>query len=314
MSYAPVVMFVYNRADHFERTFRALAACREAKETDLIVYSDGPKNEDGTEKVLAVREKLREASREGAFQSVTVHESERNRGLAASIIAGVTEVMAQFGRAIVLEDDCVAHPAFLGYMNKCLAFYQNDMSVGSISGYTPRLTFPSDFHEDVFAAYRSCSWSWASWADRWENVDWEMKDIGRFYENKAYIKRLNANGSDRFLRLYRQTKGDGGSWSVRFGAHLAAKNMLTIYPRYSYIQNIGCDESGVHSQRGDAEKMRVDLSQAIQDPAPVPARIDDRIQRIMRRFYSDGLLSDCKRALATGAILAKERLSQNGRG
>ncbi len=70
----------------------------------------------------------------------------------------------------------------------------------------------------------------------------------------------------------------------------------------------------MHSQRGDAEKMRVDLSQAIQDPAPVPARIDDRIQRIMRRFYSDGLLSDCKRALATGAILAKERLSQNGRG
>lgn len=310
MKYAPVVIFVYNRANHFEKTFRALADCREARETDLIIYSDGPKDPAGAAKVQAVREKIRDLSPDGAFQSVTVHESEFNRGLASSIIAGVTEVLDQYGKAIVLEDDCVAHPAFLGYMNKCLAFYQNDSSVGSISGYTPQLEFPSDFHDDVFAAYRSCSWSWATWADRWQDVDWEMKNIKQFYENRELLKRLNANGSDRFLRLYRQTKGNGSSWSVRFGAHLAAKNMVTIYPRFSYIQNIGCDESGVHSQRDDAEKMHVDLSMTINDPVLVSARIDDRIQRIMRRFYSDGLLSDCKRAFATCAILAKERIKQ----
>ena len=307
MNYAPVAIFVYNRADHFEQTFRALAACPEARETELFIFSDGPKDEAGADKVRAVREKVRELTGGGVFQRITLRESERNRGLAASIISGVTEVLDRYGRAIVLEDDCVAHPAFLHYMNKCLSYYEKDPSVGSISGYAPRLALPSDFRDDVFAAYRSCSMSWATWADRWAHVDWELKNVRRFYENRELVKRLNANGSDRFLRLYRQTGGNGSSWSVRFGAHLAAENMLTVYPRHSYIQNIGCDESGVHSQRGDAEKMRVELSAAIPEPVLVPARVEEKIQRAMRRFYSDGPISDCKRALATFAILTKER-------
>ena len=308
MSYAPIVIFVYNRADHFIQTYNALAACKEAKKSELFIFSDGTKSEAGAAKVNEVRAAVAAVKNSGDFRSVTVTESPVNKGLAASVIAGVTEVINKYGKVIVVEDDCAVSPLFLGYMNNALDFYENNKKIGSIAGYTPMLNLPDDYKRDVFAAYRSCSWTWATWKDRWEGIDWELKDIKDFYKSPKLIRKLNSNGSDRFMRLYRQTKGNGSSWSVRFGAHLVKNDLLTVYPRYSYNSNIGCDESGVHSKSDDAEKMRVDLSKAIENPLLTDVDIDRRIQKIMKKHYSYGLVSEIKKFVATVLIVIKERL------
>ena len=309
MSYAPIIIFVYNRADHFIEVYNALSACKEAKESDLFIFSDGAKNEAGKDKVNEVRAAVAAIRDSGDFRSVTVTESPVNKGLAASVISGVTEVISKYGRAIVVEDDCKVSPFFLSFMNSALDFYEKNEKIGSIAGYSPVITLPSYYKKDVFAANRSCSWTWATWRDRWDGVDWDLKDIKDFYESPRLIRRLNSNGSDRFIRLYRQTKGNGSSWSVRFGAHLVKNNLLTVYPRMSYAQNIGCDETGVHSTSEDAAKMRVDLSKAIEKPVLTDVEIDGRIQNILKRHYSYGFVSEMKKLIATILILMKERLS-----
>lgn len=308
MSYAPIIIFVYNRADHFVETYNALSACKEAKDSELFIFSDGAKNDAGKNKVNEVRTAVRAIKDSGDFKCVTVTESPVNKGLAASVIAGVTDVLDKYGRAIIVEDDCIVSPYFLKYINNALDYYQNNKNIGCLSGYTPMLDLPDDYSKDVFAAYRSCSCTWATWKDRWGGVDWELKDIKDFYNSPTLIRRLNSNGSDRFIRLYRQTKGNGSSWSVRFGAHLVRNNLLTVYPRYSYITNIGCDESGVHSKADDAEKMRVDLSKAIENPVLTDVEIDKRIQKIMKKHYSYGFISEIKKFIATTLIVIKERL------
>ncbi len=308
MKYAPIIIFVYNRADHFTQVYNALAACKEAKESDLFIFSDGAKSDSGKDKVNEVRAAVAAIKDSGDFKTVTVTESPVNKGLAASVIAGVTEVIGKYGKVIVVEDDCKVSPFFLSFMNNALDCYENNEKIGSIAGYTPMIDLPDDYDKDVFAAYRSCSCTWATWADRWQNIDWELKDIGDFYKSPKLIRRLNSNGSDRFIRLYRQTKGNGSSWSVRFGAHLVKNNLLTVYPRYSYITNIGCDESGVHSTIEDAEQMRVDLSKAIESPALCDVEIDGRIQKIMKKHYSYGFVSELKKLIATALIVIKERL------
>ncbi len=308
MSYAPIIIFVYNRADHFIKTYNALAACKEAKESELFIFSDGAKNDAGKDKVNEVRAAVAAIKDTGDFISVTVTESPVNKGLAASVIAGVTQVINKYGRAIVVEDDCKVSPFFLSYINSALDFYENNKKIGSIAGYTPMIDLPDDYSKDVFAAYRSCSWTWATWKDRWEGVDWELKDMKDFYHSPKLISRLNSNGSDRFMRLYRQTKGNGSSWSVRFGAHLVKNDLLTVYPRYSYNSNIGCDESGVHSKSEDNEKMRVDLSKAIENPVLTDIEIDKRIQKIMKKHYSYGFVSEMKKFIATALIVIKERM------
>lgn len=308
MSYAPIIIFVYNRADHFIQVYNALAACKEAKESELFIFSDGAKNEAGQENINEVRAAVAAIKDAGDFKSVTVTESPVNKGLAASVIAGVTEIINKYGKVIVVEDDCKVSPFFLSFMNSALDYYEANKKIGSIAGYTPMINLPDDYSSDVFAAYRSCSWTWATWKDRWEGVDWELKDIKDFYKSPELIRRLNSNGSDRFIRLYRQTKGNGSSWSVRFGAHLVKNNLLTVYPRFSYNSNIGCDESGVHSKSDDAEKMHVDLSKAIPNPVLTDIEIDDRIQKIMKKHYSYGFVSETKKFIATLLIVIKERL------
>lgn len=297
--YAPIVLFVYNRPDHVRETWQALQACPEAASSELYVFSDGPKNETAASQVEAVRATVKELMHTLPFGNVIVTESPANKGLAASVIHGVTSVLSTHGRAIVLEDDCRVSPHFLTYMNRCLDFYEQDRTVGAIAGYVPNLTLPSDYKGDVFATYRSCSCAWATWADRFADVDWELKEFGEFCTHPEWVKRLNLNGNDRFLRLYRQVQGNGTSWSVRFGVHLVKHNWLTVYPRHSYIENIGCDASGVHSTAEDAVKMSVDLGRAVSDPTPIPLKAEKAIQKIMKKHYSDGFVSTVKRGLAT---------------
>lgn len=308
MSYAPVALFVYNRADHFKETYEALSKCGESKYTDLLIFSDDAKNETSAVGVESVRRYANEIKNDGFFKSVTVFEAEGNKGLAKSIIDGVTEVISRYGKIIVVEDDCVCSPYFLSYMNNCLKFYEKNKSIGAISGYSPQISFPADYSADVFSAYRSCSWSWATWADRWYGVDWDLNSFSDFCKKPSLIKKLNSNGNDRFMRLYRQTKGNGSSWSVRFGAHLVKNNQLTVYPRYSYIKNIGCDESGIHSKSEDAKKMAVDLSKAIACPKISDVVFNKGLQRIMKKHYSYGLASDFKKLVATILIVIKVNL------
>ncbi len=307
MNYAPIVLFVYNRADHFKETYSALAACPEAKYSELYIFSDGAKNEKAEAAVMQVREAVSEIKDKGDFKNIIVKESPKNKGLAKSVITGVTEVIEKSGRVIVVEDDCKASPFFLKYMNKCLDYYEGNKKIGSVTGFAPSIEFPDNYKDDVFLAYRSCSWSWATWADRWDGVDWDLKSIGEFYKSPALIKKLNSNGSDRFTRLYRQTKGNGSSWSVRFGAHLVKNDMLTVYPRFSYISNIGCDESGVHSTNRDAKKMQVDLNKAVENPEIRDVALNKTIQKKMKKHYSYGFISDLKKLIATILIVLKER-------
>lgn len=298
-AYSPVALFAYNRPDHLRRTYTALARCPEAADTVLHIFCDGAKS-DGDR---AAAEKVRAAARSYAerddFCRVILHESETNRGLAASVIAGVTQIMDACGSVIVLEDDCVVSPHFLRYMNTCLSYYEGDKTVGSISGYSPALDVLDAWPHDVFTAYRSCSWSWASWRDRWTDVDWELAGFSDFCRSRAMVRRFNAEGNDRFLRLYRQAVRGGSSWSVRFGMHLVKRGMRTVYPRFSYITNIGCDNSGVHSAESDAALMEVDIGKAIPEPTPEELPIDKTIQRAMKRHYSGGLLHSIGHELAT---------------
>lgn len=137
-----------------------------------------------------------------------------------------------------------------------------------------------------------------------------MSNLSEFYKHPALIKKLNSCGNDRFLRLYRQTRGNSSSWSIKFGANLILNDQGTVYPRYSYVENIGADASGVHSKAEDAELMRVDLSKAIAEPRLADVEYIPEIQKKMKKHYSGSALSGAKRFAATVAIVAKERLKR----
>src|ERR1044071_7071975 len=99
---APIALFVYARLDHTRRTVEALKRNPLVEASDLIVFSDAPKQAEIVARVEAVRSYIRALD---GFKSVSIIERQSNLGLAASITSGVNRICETHGRVIVLEDD-----------------------------------------------------------------------------------------------------------------------------------------------------------------------------------------------------------------
>ncbi|MES4139491.1 glycosyltransferase, partial [Escherichia coli] len=241
----PVVLFVYNRADHTRQTIDALKNNILAPLTDLYIYSDFPKTNSDIQAVKEVRCLLHNIN---GFKSVTIIERDRNYGLGKSVIQGVTEILKRHDAVIVLEDDLVTHKDFLTYMNKMLELFHDDPEVFSISGYSlPNMR--SIGTEDYYFVPRISSWGWGCWKDRWEDLDWDIKKYKQLISDKRACQLFNCAGNDMLDMLIHQVEGEAESWAIRFDYNRFIKgNLLTIYPRVSFIKNIGMDGSGVHGE------------------------------------------------------------------
>ena len=100
--FAPIALFTYNRADHTRRAVESLLQNAEAKDSDLFIFSDGPKNEKAVRGVADNREYIHTVT---GFTTVTIVEREKNWGLANSLIAGITDDINKYGRMNVGEDN-----------------------------------------------------------------------------------------------------------------------------------------------------------------------------------------------------------------
>ena len=260
MKLAPITLFVYNRPWHTQQTVEALQKNELANESELFIYSDAPKNEHAVENVARVREYIKTIE---GFKKVTIIERAKNWGLADSIIDGVTKIVNEYGRVIVLEDDLVTSPNFLRFMNEGLDFYHDNPEIMSISGYTlpaACMKFPKNFTDDVYLNYRNSSWGWATWADLWNLVDWEIKDYHQFVNDPRQQKQFNRGGKDLTGMLNSQMEGKINSWAIRFSYAHFKQGMYSVCPRHSYVNNIGHDGTGTHC--GETHIFENDLSKA----------------------------------------------------
>lgn len=244
---APVIIFIYNRAGHTKKTLAALNENRLAAETDLFIYADNAKDLKGQSAVDEARKAADEFAALNHFHSTTVIKAERNKGLADSIIGGVSEVIAKYRRAIVIEDDLITSRDFLEYMNGALDFYENQPDIWSISGYTPYLARLAKYPHDVYSCYRASSWGWATWLDRWNTVDWNVADYESFLHDAAAQQYFNLGGSDMTNMLIDWHEGRNHSWAIRWCYSQAKARAMTVYPKESRITNAGNDNSGTHT-------------------------------------------------------------------
>ena len=240
--FAPIALFVYNRPTHTRQTVEALQKNELASESELFIFSDAPKNPETEDAVRAVREYIKSIS---GFKSVAIVERKANFGLARSIIDGVTSVVNQRGRIIVLEDDLVTTPHFLNFMNRALDKYENEQQVIQVSGYM----FPVkvNIEDDALFLPLTTSWGWATWQRAWQLFDPDAKGYAQVKADLALRKRFNLDGSyDYFSMLEDQLAGRVDSWAVRWQLSAFLNDYLTIYPKHSLIVNVGFDGSGTH--------------------------------------------------------------------
>jgi hypothetical protein len=241
MVLSPIALFVYNRPWHTYKTVTALKRNYYADQSDLFIFSDAPKNDAAKKKVLRVRNYLK---RVRGFKKITIIERESNFGLAKSIINGVTDIVNNYGKIIVLEDDLVTSPHFLKFMNDGLELYEDDEEVISVAGYM----FPLGKLPEIFFLPGTYWWGWGTWRRGWDLFE---EDGGRLLKQ---LKERNLEHSfDMNMALgclnmlENQIAGKNDSWAVRWHASAFVNHKLSLFPGISLVVNIGTDGTGIHS-------------------------------------------------------------------
>jgi glycosyltransferase involved in cell wall biosynthesis len=220
---APIALFAYNRPIHIKKTIDSLKKNKLCDKSDLIIFSDGAKDQASRQKVEEVRRYLKFIS---GFKSVKVIERQRNLGLGPSIISGVTQIIKEYGRVIVMEDDLITSEYFLQYMNDALVFYENENKVISIHGYCYPI---SELPETFFLRGADCL-GWATWKRGWDLFEENGSELLHKIEQENLISRFDLFGAYNFSQMLRdQIAGKNSSWAVRWYGTAVLKNKLTLY-------------------------------------------------------------------------------------
>lgn len=284
--YAPIVLFAFNRLEPLKACVASLLQNTEAVESDIVVFVDGPRaNRQGdVERVESVRQYVNCIK---GFRSLETHFSKQNKGLGPSIIAGVTDVVNRYGKAIVIEDDLIASRNMLAYVNQSLEKYEKNPEVFSISAYSNRVTAPKDYKYDAYFAPRSTSWGWATWKDRWMNCDWELKDWDAVVQNAKAFNRWG--GSDCFGMLKGWKEGRNKSWAIRFCYSQFVLNKVSLFPLLSKIDNEGFDGSGTNCTVYNRFKFDFDESGRKEFKLPESFEVNPQLRKESMKYHSIGI-------------------------
>jgi len=259
MELAPVTLFTYNRLQHTKDLIESLSLNEQSAESDLIVFSDGWKDEVDKKQVMEVRDYLKTIT---CFKSIKIIESPQNKGLANSIITGVTDVVNKYGKIIVLEDDLIVSPFFLKFMNDALITYQDKPKIGHIQAYT----FTSDPSlPDTFLIKWTGSWGWATWSRAWTHFNPNGSELLHTLKERHLTKTFDFEGNYPFTKMLRkQVTGLNDSWAIRWNASLFLSDILSLNVSKSLVMNNGFDGSGTNCGGGDLYQ-----SQLWNKPLPV---------------------------------------------
>lgn len=279
MRLAPIVLFVYNRPRHTKKTIESLLNNELASESALYIYSDAPRNNEAIQGVEQTRKYIETVS---GFKNIKITYREENFGLSKSIIEGVTEIINEYGKIIVLEDDLVSSLYFLRFMNSALDYYEEKKTVWHISGWN--YPIKTEGLEETFLWRVMNCWGWGTWSDRWnhfeKNVD---KLINEF--TASDIKKFNLDG---YIPYWEQIKANSeqkiNTWAVFWYAVIYQNGGLCLNPTQTYIDNIGIDGSGENSGSAKDYKDILNNNEKIKltDKYIESKEHVDRIKKILR--------------------------------
>ena len=273
--HAPIAMFVFRRPEHLRQSIESLLRCPEAAQSQIFVFADGPR---GQQDEAAIQETRRVAQcllgtrAEYFFSDV-------NLGLSQSIIRGVTQLVNKFGRVIVLEDDLILNPHFLGFMNSALQQYADQTEVYQVSGHMFDVPELAQNFEAIFLP-TTTSWGWATWRRAWQHFDPVATGWQQLASDGKLRRSFNMRGCyDYATMLERQMQGLRDSWAIRWYWTVFKAQGVTLFPPATLVSNSGQDGSGTHG----SGRLR-HFSKRSSKPTDMPIRLPDQVKLSEREF------------------------------
>lgn len=243
----PVVLFVFRRIDTVKLIFEKL---QEIKPHILYVFADGarPGREDEAQKVREVREFVKNAVNWNC--ELHLEYAEKNKGCANNICDGIDKAFQKEEAAIILEDDAVPMKEFFIYCQYLLTKYQKDKRIQYITGFNA--VGDSDTIKDSYTFSKSAPMSGAiaTWADRWNQCDFSMKNWPYNKKEKIFRKYYYFN---ELYKVHCQVFDDSykninDGWDYQFQHDQLDKQRFAIVPKGNLVKSYGYTEGAFHPQ------------------------------------------------------------------
>ena len=126
-----------------------------------------------------------------------------------------------------------------------LIYFKNTQIAG-VSGYS--FNKVNDNLNEIYLSQLTSSWGWGTWSNKWQEFikrDFE-KTKKNFFNNKELIKKFNFNNSQNHTKwLKRSDEGKLQSWNIQWEYFCFVNNYLTVYPKYTFVENLGFNQ-GTH--------------------------------------------------------------------
>lgn len=281
MALAPIALFTYNRPTHTSQTLKSLMKNGLAKESELFIFSDGPKENASPEERKSI-EVVREIIRKEKWCK-TVHyiEAKSNKGLAESIISGVSTIVNKYGKVIVLEDDMLCSNFFLQFMNEALTMYEQEEKVMGISGYV--VPASAELPQTFFIKGADC-WGWGTWQRSWSLFERDGEKLLSELKKKKLTAEFDFDNSYPYTQmLVDQIEKKNDSWAIRWYASAFLMEKYFLFPGKSFIRNIGNDGSGFHQLNSGT--FDVQLADEFSSLTRMPAQENLTARKLIENYF-----------------------------
>lgn len=243
-----VVLFIFNRPLLTRFTWEAV---KQEAPRHLVIVADGPRSQSKDDERLV--HETRDVVNDVTWDChVTRLYASKNLGLRLRFESALDEIFTMYDKIIVLEDDCIPSPSFFRFTESLLNAYENEPSVGLISGhnFSARGVKPEFFFDR-----NSYVWGWASWRRVWE----AYRAASPRYAARLPLSELEGKfehflEKHMTLRLFRLMP-QLNTWDVPFSFFLREKNYLNATPKTNLVANFGFGKNATNpsSKFGRAE-------------------------------------------------------------
>ena len=245
----PILILTWKRPDHLKRVIGSL---RKIRPKNIYFSCDGANKGNLKEELLVKQTRSIMRSEVDWECDKKYNLSETNLGCRLGVSRGIDWFFKNVDKGIIIEEDCILHPLFFEFAESLLKKYHNDHRIGSISASNLQNGIMRGETTYYFSKYHHC-WGWATWKDRWEKYDNELKSWKFIKDNKLKkqifgTKREMKYWTMIFERLYKYNKPD--SWAYRWFLSCQINRYLSIIPNENFSENIGFGDEATNTKKG----------------------------------------------------------------
>jgi len=244
MTKTPIAYIIFNRPSITKQSFAVL---KEQKPLELFIIADGPRSEHPNDKknCAEVRKIVEQID-----WPCKVHRdyAETNLGLKKRVSSGLNWVFDNVEKAIVLEDDCIAHPDFFHFCDILLEYYADNNKISVITGNNFQKGQWRGDASYYFSKNNHC-WGWATWRRAWKHYQGDIPFWPEWIKKKSWFNLF----PDKIERHYWEMvfkwvhEGKIDSWAYPWTASTWYKGGLTATPNVNLVSNIGFGDGATHT-------------------------------------------------------------------